>query len=128
LRHSTLLGFAALLGFDTLAQVCFKYAAIVAAPLTLDLAWLMRAISEPWLFGAIAGYIGAFFTWITLLERTPIGPAFAASHLEVISVLVLSAALFDEHIGLPQISGCAAIVLGILCLAVDGSKKATAAP
>lgn len=114
------------MGFDTLSQVCFKYAATGAAPLTLDLAWLARVFSEPWVYGAIIGYIGAFFTWITLLERTPIGPAFAASHLEVISVLILSSMLFEEHIGLPQISGCAAIVLGILCLAVDGSKGAAA--
>jgi drug/metabolite transporter (DMT)-like permease len=108
--------------------VCFKYAAIAAAPLTVDLAWLERAFGEPWLYGSVAGYIGAFFTWIALLERAPIGPAFAASHLEVVSVLIVSAVLFKEHIGLPQIAGCLAIVLGILCLATDSSGTVPAKP
>lgn len=126
LRRSTLIGFVALLGFDTLAQICFKYAALAAAPLEVELAWLERVVSTPWIYGSILGYVGAFFAWIKLLEHAPIGPAFAASHLEVIGVLMLSAVLFNEPIGWPQISGCTAIVLGILCLAADGAAETAA--
>jgi MFS family permease len=55
---------------------------------------------------------------------TVIGPAFAASHLEILSVLALSYWLFDERIGMPQIIGCLFIVAGIACLAVSETQEA----
>ncbi|MEO7064996.1 MAG: EamA family transporter [Dokdonella sp.] len=122
-----LIGFFVLVCFDTLAQVCFKLTANHAMPPEADLAWLLRVFSSPWVYAAIACYIGAFVTWMTLLEYAPIGPAFAASHLEVISVMALSMVLFNEHIGTPQWIGSALIITGIVCLAIsetDGDKPA----
>jgi drug/metabolite transporter (DMT)-like permease len=126
MRRFYVLGFLALMVFDTAAQVCFKFAALAAAPFSADAAWLLRAAATPWIYGSIAAYFGAFFTWMTLLERAPIGPAFAASHLEVVSVVILSVVLFGEQLGIPQVIGCAAIILGILCLAADASEKVRA--
>ncbi len=117
MKRFYLIGFGALLAFDTLAQVCFKLAGMHALPLQPNAAWLLRLFAEPWVYGAVAGYIGAFFTWMTLLKHAPIGPAFAASHLEVVSGLLLSVPIFGEHIGLMQGIGAIAIVAGILCLA-----------
>src|SRR3989442_10264020 len=48
--------------------------------LEFSTAWLARVFGQPWIYGAFVGYIGAFFSWMTLLKRAPIGPAFAASH------------------------------------------------
>ena len=127
MRRFYLLGFLALLTFDTAAQICFKFAALAAAPFSADVHWLLRAAATPWIYGSIAAYVGAFFTWMTLLERAPVGPAFAASHLEVVAVLILSVVLFGEPLGSPQIIGCVAILLGILCLAADASERAHAA-
>jgi drug/metabolite transporter (DMT)-like permease len=82
-------------------------------------------LSTPWVYCAIACYIGAFLTWMTLLEHAPIGPAFAASHLEVISVMALSVVIFGDRIGTPQLLGSALIIAGIVCLAIsetDGEK------
>ena len=62
------------------------------------------------------GYVGAFFTWMTLLKHAPIGPAFAASHLEVVSVMLLSVWLFNEHLTLGRVLGALAILAGIVCL------------
>ena len=123
MRRFYVLGFLALMGFDTAAQVCFKFAALAAAPFSADATWLMRAAATPWVYGSIAAYIGAFFTWMRLLERAPVGPAFAASHLEVVSVVFLSVVLFGEPLGGPQVIGCAAILIGILCLAADASGR-----
>ena len=61
-----------------------------ALPLEFSVDWLARVFGQPWIYGAFVGYIGAFFSWMTLLKRAPIGPAFAASHLEILSVLALS--------------------------------------
>ena len=112
-----LIGFLLLMAFDTLAQVSFKLAANHAMPLAFGAAWMLRVFTAPWIYGAIVGYVGAFFTWMTLLKRAPIGPAFAASHLEVISVLAISVLFFDERLSWPQLLGSVLIVTGIVCLA-----------
>ncbi len=114
-----IVGFLVLMAFDTLAQISFKTAGMHALPLEMSPAWLGRVFGQPWIYGAFVGYIGAFFTWMTLLKHAPIGPAFAASHLEIVSVLALSVWLFNETIGWPQVVGGLLIVAGIGCLAVS---------
>jgi drug/metabolite transporter (DMT)-like permease len=111
-------GFALLMAFDTAAQVSFKVAGMHAFPPEANLQWVMRLVAQPWIYGAIVGYVGAFFTWISLLQRAPIGPAFAASHMEVVSVMLISALIFGEHIGPGQTVGAMLIVAGIVCLAL----------
>ena len=118
-----LIGFALLMGFDTLAQVSFKYAGTQALPVAASLAWVLRVFGQPWVYGAVVGYVGAFFTWMTLLKHAPIGPAFAASHLEVVSVMLLSIWLFDEQLTLPRVLGALAILAGIVCLGFAESRE-----
>lgn len=123
MKRFYIIGFLVLMAFDTLAQLSFKLAGESALPLEFSAAWLIRVFSQPWIYGAFVGYIGAFFTWMSLLKHAPIGPAFAASHLEIISVLALSYWLFSEPIGWPQIIGCLFIVAGIMCLAVSETHE-----
>jgi drug/metabolite transporter (DMT)-like permease len=123
MKRFYILGFLALIIFDTLAQVSFKFASVHAEPLTMDAAWLVRVFGAPWIYGAFVGYIGAFFTWMTLLKYAPVGPAFAASHLELISVTLISVWLFDDTLTLPKIIGGALIIAGILCLARSEEKE-----
>ena len=122
MRRLYLIGFPLLMAFDTLAQLCFKLAGEGALPVEANMAWVMRVMSQPWVYGAILGYIGAFFTWMSLLKHAPIGPAFAASHLEVVSVLLLSAWLLHEPVGPVHILGALLIVAGIVCLGVAESS------
>jgi drug/metabolite transporter (DMT)-like permease len=121
-RRFYIFGFVVLVAFDTLAQVSFKMAALAAAPFNVDTAWLVRVVNEPWVYVALACYLGTFATWMTLLVRAPIGSAYAASHLEVVTVLALSGVLFNEEVSLAQIAGCVLIVLGIVCLAKSADQ------
>ena len=123
MKRFYIIGFLLLMGFDTLAQLSFKMAGDSALPLELSWAWLSRVFSQPWIYGAFIGYIGAFFSWMTLLKHAPIGPAFAASHLEIVSVLLLSVWLFNESIGWPQVVGTLFIVAGIVCLALSETAE-----
>jgi len=126
MKRFYIVGFALLLAFDSLNLVCFKLAGNHALPVEMSTAWLARVFSHPWIYGAIAGYIGAFVTWMSLLKHAPIGPAFAASHLEVVSVMVLSYWVFSEPVTPAQIVGALAIVAGILCLAfAEGDEGAS---
>ena len=69
-----LIGFVALIVFDTFSQICFKMAALQAEPFLIEVAWLVRVLETPWVYGAIIGYLGAFMTWMTLLRHAPVGP------------------------------------------------------
>ncbi len=117
-------GFGALMAFDTVSQLCFKLAAVHALPFSGDWHWAVRVLGEPWVYGAIAGYLGAFVTYLGLLRNAPVGPAFAASHLNVVSVMLASAWLLHERLSLPQVAGAALIVAGILILASAGTGDA----
>lgn len=124
LKRFYLFGFVALIAFDTLSQICFKMTAIHAEPFAVDFVWFMRVVTEPWVYGAIVGYIGAFITWMTLLRHAPIGPAFAASHLEIIGVMIISVPVFGEPLNALQLLGAAVIVAGVVCLALGETTDA----
>lgn len=128
MRRFYLIGFVVLMSFDTLAQLSFKLAGNEALPLEMSSGWLARVFGQPWVYGAVVGYIGAFFTWMTLLKHAPIGPAFAASHLEVVSVMLLSFWLFQEPLTWPRALGALAIVAGIVCLGLAERDEASADP
>jgi drug/metabolite transporter (DMT)-like permease len=115
-RRFYIVGFGALMLFDTITQLCFKLASTHAGEFMPSLTWLHDVFFNPWIYGAVVGYIGAFITWMTLLKHAPIGPAFAASHLEVVTVLIVSVLYFGEHLAAPQILGALLIVAGIVCL------------
>ncbi len=119
MRRFYLFGFLLLLTFDTLSQLSFKLAANHATPLVLALSWLLQVATAPWIYGAVLGYLGAFVTYMSLLRHAPVGAAFAASHLQVVSVVLLSAWLFHEHLSLAELMGCTLIVGGILVLAMN---------
>ncbi|MEI7037399.1 DMT family transporter [Fulvimonas yonginensis] len=126
MRRFYLAGFLLLMAFDTLSQLSFKLAGQHALPVAANLAWVLRLLREPWIYGAVLGYLGAFFTWMSLLRHAPIGPAFAASHLEVVSVMLLSVWLFHEPLTAPRVVGAAAIVAGIVCLGLAEAREAHA--
>lgn len=119
-----IIGFGALMLFDTLTQVSFKMASTHAGEFAMTLEWLIQVFHNFWIFGAVIGYIGAFITWMTLLKHAPVGPAFAASHLEVVTVLIISFLFFNEHLSLMQIVGALSIVAGIICLSLSESEQA----
>jgi drug/metabolite transporter (DMT)-like permease len=118
------IGFLCLMLFDTTAQICFKFMGMAAEPLEFSPDWLLRALLCPWSYGAAAGYLCSFVAWMTLLRHAPIGPAFAASHLELVSVTILSAWLFHEPLTASKTAGGLLILLGVLCLAKEESAAA----
>jgi drug/metabolite transporter (DMT)-like permease len=123
-------GFAVLLAFDTVVQLSFKYAGAHAFPPEASWAWVARIFGHPWIYIALIGYVGNFFTWMSLLKHAPIGPAFAATHLDVVTVMLASAWLFHEALTPMRLLGAGVIMLGILCLAFaeKGAHPANDAP
>lgn len=112
-----LIGFGILLLFDTLGQTSFKLAATAAEPLAMSMEWVVRVFTNVWVYVAIFGYIVTFLAWMTLLRHAPVGPAFAAAHMEVVTVMIVSIWLFNDHITFGRFLGALLIVIGIICLA-----------
>lgn len=117
------MGFAVLAFFDTLTQVSLKLASQQTGDFVLAFSWFHAALASVWVYGAVAGYLGAFVTWMKLLEEAPVGPAFAASHLDVVTVLLISVPLFGERLRGAQILGAIFVVAGILLLSLSESKE-----
>lgn len=117
------IGFAVLALLDTLVQIAMKFAARETGEFALSAAWFRAAATNPWIYAAIAGYLGTFVAWMTLLEHAPVGPAFAASHLQVVTVLIVSVPLFHEILNRRELAGAACIIAGIAVLTVGESRR-----
>lgn len=113
-----LIGFILLLFFDTFGQTSFKLTAISALPFELSVDWLLRIFSHCWAYLVMIGYTGAFVTWMVLLKKAPVGPAFAASHLQVVTAMLVSVMVFNEKITLTRFIGAISIIIGIIFLAL----------
>ena len=122
-RSSMLIGFLLLVAIDTFVQIGFKLAGNDTLPVTLDLTWLERVAREPWVVGVLLGYGAAFLVYMTLIKHAPIGPAFAASHMEIVTVTLFSVLVFGDTLTLWQAVGCCAIVTGVVVLAATEGRS-----
>lgn len=118
MKRFYLLGFIFLLFFDTFGQTSFKLTALSAMPFELNIHWLIRIFSHYWAYLVMLGYTGAFITWMVLLKKAPVGPAFAASHLQVVTVMLVSIIAFDEQVTWTRMFGALFIIIGIIFLAL----------
>lgn len=116
-RSFLLLGFLLLIAVETFVQIGFKFAGENTLPMTLDLPWLERISREPWVIAVLAGYVVTFLLYMTILRHAPVGPIFAAVHLQIVSITLFSVLFLGDHIGLLQAVGCCAIVAGVVVLA-----------
>ena len=117
MKRGIILGIIALLALDTLAQIGFKLSALHAGEARFDAAWFLATVSQPWAIAVVIGYLGAFGVYMTLIKHAPIGPAFAASHLEIVVVILVSLLFLGESLSLLQALGCLAIIAGVVVLA-----------
>jgi drug/metabolite transporter (DMT)-like permease len=117
MRRFYLIGFLILLCLDTFTQVSFKIGALHTLPPGFDWAWVQRLLIEKWIYLAILGYLGVFFTYLTLLKHAPVGPAHAASHLDVVTTSIASVFILGEKLSYVQLFGGVLIMAGVLILA-----------
>lgn len=118
MRKLILFLFLLLLTIDTTANVLVKLASDRVGAFSGDAQWLLRVAQEPLVLAIVVCYIAAFITYMSLLKYAPVGPAYAAVHGHVVTVLVISLAFFGERLSLLQGLGCLFIVAGIIVLAV----------
>lgn len=119
MKRNVIAGFLALVAFDTLGQIGFKLTAVQVGALELDIGWLVKLMMTPSLAMIMVAYLGAFVLYMTLMKEMDVGPLFAASHLELVSVSVFSYIWLGERMNLVQLCGCACIVAGVVMLGLS---------
>jgi multidrug transporter EmrE-like cation transporter len=97
-----------------------------------DAAWIAGVGSEPIVLVIIGCYIAAFLTYTSILKHAPVGPAFAAVHGHVVTVLIFSIWWFGERLTLLQAVGSLLVLAGITVLGVtermEGPQPSSARP
>jgi drug/metabolite transporter (DMT)-like permease len=112
-RAAAILNFAALLAFTALGQFSFKIAADRLGVASLDAAWIRAFLHEPSVALILFANFGALVSYLTLVRNVAIGPAFAAAHLSIVVVVIVSVAYFHETLNWIQALGCVAIFMGV---------------
>jgi drug/metabolite transporter (DMT)-like permease len=122
-RSALILGFLMLLMFDTLGQVGFKMVALHTSPVEISLSFALRLVAEPWVAAVIIAYLGAFLTYMSLMRNLAIGPLFAATHLDIVTIAFIGVIFFRETLAPLQLLGCFAILLGLAVLSKSGARS-----
>ena len=123
-RTGTWLAWLLLLGFETVCQISLKKAGLDVGAFDFSRAAFARALAEPWLWSAIGCYVGAFLSWITILRKSTLSAAFAASTIVFVAVMAASWAVFGEHVGVLQLLGSSIILAGIVMFSTDERASA----
>lgn len=122
MRRIVLLGFLLLLAIDTSSNVLIKLAGTAIGEPEASLEWVRRVVREPLLLAVVACYVAAFVTYTSLLKHAPVGPAYAAVHGHVVTVLIVSMLWLGERLTLLQGLGCLLVVAGIVLLGVTETR------
>ncbi|CAN5425108.1 hypothetical protein BH10PSE4_BH10PSE4_09090 [soil metagenome] len=97
-------------------QITAKASANKLAEARFDLAWLAAAARMPSVQLLVALEIAAFAAWMTVLAEMPLSAAFPLSAVSYVLIIAASAVVFHEPIGLLQVAGSLAILLGVLLI------------
>ena len=118
-RATVLSSWIVLLGLGALCQIALKYAGLQTGPFDFTPRAFTAAAASPWLWTAIACYVGEFLAWMVILRHASLSSAFPTGAIVLIVLLIASRWLFDEPLGWLKLTGSAMIVAGVLLLGPD---------
>jgi predicted N-acyltransferase/multidrug transporter EmrE-like cation transporter len=119
---------AALLIIETLGQVAMKMAGANVGAFEPNWPSVHAALSTPWLWLALACYLGQFAVWMTILEKSTLSAAFSTSAIVFVAIMFASWAVFGDPMGWEKILGSIIIVTGILLLGGDAQHTPPVSP
>lgn len=123
-----IIAWAVLLVIETLGQVSLKMAGARVGTFELNGSSIHAALSTPWLWLALACYLGQFAVWMNILEKSTLSAAFPTSAIVFVAIMIASWAVFDDPMGWEKILGSAIIVAGILLLGGDAQPTPPVPP
>ncbi|MEI6729930.1 MAG: EamA family transporter [Pseudomonadota bacterium] len=109
--------FAVLL--DTAGQLLWKLAASKIAHTNI----ISSVIANPIFWIVVIIFIVQLFNWLFVLEHADLSYAQPITSLSYVSVCIISAWQFGEHIGVLKIIGIILVLFGVLFLNHSNAKK-----
>jgi len=126
-RATVLWSWIVLIALGALCQIALKYAGLDTGPFDFSPRAFAAAALSPWLWAAVACYVGEFLAWMVILRRSSLSSAFPTGAIVLIVLMFASRWLFDEPVGWPKLVGSAMIVIGVLMLGPDHPAATPAA-
>jgi len=118
-----LIGFPLLITIDTASQVFIKIIGNRVSQFEFGTAWALRILNEPLLFLVLLFFGAAFAVYLMLLKSAAVGPVYAAAHLNLVTVSIISVLYFGEHLSWVQALGAVIIVAGVAVLAATEVRE-----
>ena len=116
-RHGTrpLLGIAMLLAIvlDTAGQLLWKHTAAILPDTGSYWSMMDAVIRQPLVLVLVGIFVCQLINWMKVLEHADLSYAQPITSLSYISVCVLSAYLFGEHVGSAKLAGILCILAGV---------------
>jgi len=123
-----LIGFPLLVTIDTASQTVIKVIGNRVSQFEFGTAWAERTLNEPLIYLVILFFAAAFAVYLMLLKTAPVGPVYAAAHLHLVTVLIISVLYFGEHLGRLQVLGAIMIFGGVIVLAATEGHEDRSQP
>ncbi len=112
-RRTLAVGLALATILDTAGQLLWKFC-VAGLPQSSGLWQTAEAVLRQPLFIVLAGiFLLQLFNWLKVLEHADLSYAQPITSLSYVTVCVLSAVLFGEHIGLAKIAGVLCVLGGV---------------
>lgn len=112
-RRTLAVGLALATVLDTAGQLLWKFC-VASLPQSPGLWQTAEAVLRQPLFIVLAGiFLLQLFNWLKVLEHADLSYAQPITSLSYVTVCVLSAVLFGEHIGLAKIAGVVCVLGGV---------------
>src|SRR5882724_13418147 len=112
-KRALAIGLALAIVFDTAGQLLWKFTA-ATLPSTASL-WptIDAMLRQPLILVLVGVFFWQLINWLKVLEHADLSYAQPITSLSYITVCVLSAVLFGEHIGLAKMAGVLCVLGGV---------------
>lgn len=101
-------------------QYCAERTAQALAGLPLGLAWLTRALGEPWALGLLGLETISFAAWMYVLSEADLSVAFPLTAISYVLVVGMGWIALHETVSPQQVLGAVSILAGVWLLKPAG--------
>jgi drug/metabolite transporter (DMT)-like permease len=103
-------------------QIAAKISAAHLAEMRFDVDWLLAAARLSSVQVLLVCEIASFVAWMTVLAEMPLSAAFPLSAVSYVLIIAASAVVFHEPVGLLQVAGSLAILVGVWLIGRGGRE------
>ncbi|MDR7114486.1 EamA family transporter [Caulobacter sp. BE254] len=103
-------------------QIAAKASAARLAQMRFDVDWLLAAARLSSVQILLVCEVASFVAWMTVLAEMPLSAAFPLSAVSYVLIIAASALVFHEPVGLLQVVGSLAILVGVWLIGRGGRE------